>query len=233
MDTIKSITISADDVKDFKVTYCDENAIIKDLLRKDFLPYFEDLIIDVGGGTADILSEVIPEKKVVHLDILDFSDVKIPQAHKRITGDFFDVELMKNFMPVSTLFMSHVHQFIDEDLKKLRVAIEQINAKRIILVEDMNDDFLGEAMRFSLDNFSNANPEVKIERFPYGYSKIKSVPFTATLACPTFLELTKQCLYLMDLAHSEENLIRMFKFLQKHLVEPRFTINQEINVYEK
>lgn len=88
-------------------------------------------------------------------------------------------------------------------------------------------------MRFSLANFSNANPEVKIDDFPYGYKKVKSVPFTATLTSPTFLELTKQCLYLMDLTHSEENLSRMSKFLQAHLPEPKFTINQEINVYEK
>lgn len=233
MSNDKNITISANDVKDFKVTYCDENKIIKDLLEKDFLPYFEGTIIDVGGGTADILSEVIPEKEVVHLDILDFSDVKIPKVHKRVTGDFFDMKLMGSFMPISTLFMSHVHQFIDGDLKKLREAIAQIDAKRIILVEDTNDDFLGEIMRFSLNNFSNVNPEVKIDGFPYGYNKIKSASFTATLSSPTFLELTKQCLYLMDLAHSEENLSRMSEFLQIHLSEPKFTINQEINVYEK
>ncbi len=233
MSKDKNITISASDVKDFKVTYCNENAIIKDLLKKDFLSYFEGTIIDVGGGTADILSEVIPEKEVVHLDLLDFSDVKIPQAHKRVTGDFFDIELMNSFMPINTLFMSHVHQFIDGDLKKLREAITQINAKRIILVEDTNDDFLGEIMRFSLSNFPDANPEVKIAEFPYGYNKVKSVPFTATLTSPTFLELTKQCLYLMDLTHSEENIARMSEFLQKHLNEARFTINQEINMYEK
>ncbi|MBP6879912.1 MAG: hypothetical protein KBF62_02295 [Candidatus Pacebacteria bacterium] len=228
----KNITISANDVKDFKVTYCDENAIIKDLLKKEFLSYFEEPIMDVGGGTADILSEVIPDKKVVHLDVLDFSDVKIPLAHKRITGDFFDTQLMKSLMPINTLFMSHVQQFIDGDLDRLRSAIAEIGAKRIILIEDVNNDFLGDVMRFSLANFSNANPEIKIDGFPYGYKKVKSISFTATLISPTFLELTKQCLYLMDLTHSEENLSRMFEFLQKNLSKPKFTINQEINVYD-
>jgi hypothetical protein len=233
MTNDKNITISANDVKDFKVTYCDENAIIKDLLKKEFLPYFEESIIDVGGGTADILSEVIPDKEVVHLDVLDFSDVEIPSAHKRIKGNFFDTQLMKSLMPINTLFMSHVQQFIDGDLNKLRLAIAEIKAKRIILIEDVNDDFLGDVMRFSLDNFPNANPEIRIDDFPYGYRKVKSVPFTATLTSPTFLELTKQCLYLMDLVHSEENISRMSEFLQKSLSEPKFTINQEINVYEK
>lgn len=229
----KSITISADDVVDFKVTYCDENTIIKKILREEFLSYFEESIVDVGGGTADILSEVIPEKKVVHLDVLDFSHIEIPPAHTRITGDFFDMETIRGLMPVNTLFMSHVQQFIDADLDRLRLTIGEIDAKRIILVEDVNDDFLGDVMRFSLTNFSNANPEVKIDDFPYEYKKMKSVPFTATLMCPTFLELTKQCLYLMDLVHSEENISKMSTFLQKNLSEPKFTINQEINVYEK
>lgn len=228
-----NITISTDDVKDFKVTYCDENSIIKDILKKEFLSYFDEPILDVGGGTADILSDVIPEKKVIHLDILDFSDVAIPEAHTRITGDFFDTSLIDRLKPISMMFMSHVHQFIDADLNKLRNAIEYANVKRIILVEDANDDFLGEVMRFSLYNFENANPEVKIEGFPFGYQKVKSTVFTATLGSPTFIELAKQCLYLMDVVHSEQNIKLMSDFLREKLIIPKFTINQEINVYEK
>jgi hypothetical protein len=88
-------------------------------------------------------------------------------------------------------------------------------------------------MRFSLANFQDANPEVTIDGFPFGYKKVKSVLFTATLTSPTFSELTKQCLYLMDLTHSQENIQRMNAFLEQHLERPQFTINQEINVYEK
>jgi hypothetical protein len=227
------IAISTDDVKDFKITFCNENEIIKGLLKKDFLPLFEETIMDVGGGTADILSEIVPEKNVIQLDVLDFSDTSIPEMHTRIIGDFLDTNLLKGLPMITTLFMSHVHQFIDYDLKKLKNAITQINAKRIILVEDVNDDMLGEVMRFSLETFPNANPEVLIEGFPFGYRKIKSVPFTATLTCSTFIELTKQCLYLMDLEHSQENFDKMSQFLELKLMEPTFTINQEINVYEK
>jgi len=228
-----SISISTDDVKDFKITYCNENAIIKELLKKGLLPFFEGTIMDVGGGTADILSEVIPEKHVIQLDILDFSDIPLPEKHSRITGDFLDSNLLEKLPSITTLFMSHVHQFIDGDLDKLNKAISHVNAKRIILVEDVNDDILGDVMRFSLANFKNANPEVAIPNFPAGYIKTKSIPFTATLTCPTFFELTNQCLYLMDLPHSEENLHRMSQFLQSKLSQSNFTINQEINVYEK
>lgn len=228
-----TITISSDDVKDFKVTYCDENPIIIDLLKKELLGYFDEPVLDVGGGTADILSAVIPEKNVIHLDVLDFSDVAVPAAHTRITGDFFDKTLIDGLLPIETMFMSHVHQFIDADLKKLKEGVEYIDAKRIILVEDMNDDFLGEVMRFSLGHLPNTNPEVKIGGFPFGYTKVKSVPFTATLTSSTFFELAKQCLYLMDTVHSEQNIKLMSDFLQEKLSTPKFTINQEINVYEK
>lgn len=232
MNKDNNLTISAPDVKEFKTTYCDENTIIKNLLKKEFLLYFEGLILDVGSGTADILSEVIPNKKVVHLDVLDFSDVKVPPDHIRITGDFFDRQLIEKLGPIDVLFMSHIQQFIDSDLNVLKATINLINPKRIMLVEDMNDDFLGKVMKFSIASFPKANPEVKIADFPYGYTKIKSVSFTATLKCPTFLELAKQCLYLMDVVHSEENMEVMSQYLSKNLSNPMFTINQEINVYE-
>ena len=228
-----SVTITSQDVKDFKGTHCDENPIIRDLIKKEFLPYFEGVIVDVGGGTGDILSEVVPEKNVIHLDVLDFSDVEIPRAHTRLTGNFFDASLMQNIGAIDLLFMSHVHQFIDGDIEKLQKTIEKINASNIILVEDMNNDFLGDVMRFSLEHIKNANPEVVIEGFPRGYIKIKSVPFIATLTSPTFLELTKQCLYLMDTEHSEEHVEKMNNFLKTHLSAPTFTINQEINLYQK
>ena len=228
-----NITISAEDVKDFKVTYCDENGLIMDLLKKECVPFFEEPIMAVGGGTADILSRVLAEKKVIHLDVLDFSDVKIPAAHTRVTGDFLNSNVLRGLRPITTLFMSHVQQFIDGDIAKLKAAIEQADAKRVILVEDVNDDFLGEVARYCLANIPNANPEVAIEDFPYGYKRVATFPFMATLSCPTFPELTRQCLYLMDLEQSEENKATMSAFLKMHLTSPMFTINQEINVYER
>ena len=228
-----NITISSEDVVDFKGVYCDENPIIRDILKNDFSSFFEGTILDVGGGTGDILSEVIPEKNVIHLDVLDFSDKEIPEKHTRLTGDFFNREIIDKIGSIDVMFMSHVQQFIDGDLEKLKSAVEYVNTKKIILVEDMNDDFLGEVMRFSLLHFENANPEVKIEGFPYGYRLAKSKPFVATLSAATFLELTKQCLYLMDLKHTDENIGRMLAFLESKLSEPKFTTNREINIYEK
>lgn len=228
-----NLTISSKDVHEFKTVFCDENSIIRNILSKEFREYFEGKILDVGGGTSDILSEVIPEENVIHLDILDFSKHPIPKKHERIQGDFLDSDLVKSFLSADVLFMSHVMQFIDGDMEKLQEIINQINAKRIIMVEDVNDDFLGEVMNYSLDNFENANPEFKRENFPKGYKKTKSKIFTAKLTCEDFRGLANQCLYLMDLEHSSENIKKMEDFLRGRLTSPEFTINQEINLYEK
>lgn len=231
--TMHNIQITPNDVADFKEIYCDENMLIKQILKKDFLDVLIGKILDVGGGTADILSEVIPNEKVIQLDILDFSSTSIPDQHERIRGDFLDTNLVDAFKPLDLLFMSHVQQFIDSDLEKLNHAISNTGVNSIILVEDLNNDFLGEVMQFSVSHFKNANPEVKIENFPLGYTKTRSIPFTASLICKDFYSLAKQCLYLMDLPHSKENTEMMKAFLESKLSEPTFTINQEVNLYQK
>lgn len=225
-----NIKISTDGVKEFKEVFSNENQIIKDLLRKNYLDILRGKILDVGGGTADILSEVVPEENVTHLDILDFSSSPVPDKHARIQGDFLEINDIGTF---DVLFMSHVHQFIDDDIEKLNEAISRMDAENIIIVEDTNDDFLGEIMRFSLSHFERANPEVKIDNFPSGYIRTKSVPFTTSVRCPDFYSLAKQCLYLMDLSDSEENIQKMKPFLESNLSESAFTINQEINLYKK
>ena len=227
------ITITSNDVKDFKEVFCNENGLIREIVKKDFLDILKGKILDVGGGTGDILSDVVPGEEVIHLDVLDFSQTSIPEKHTRIQGDFLDLDTINKLKPLDVLFMSHVHQFIDGDIEKLNKAIENAQAKNIILVEDMNDDFLGEIMRFSLSNFENANPEVKIGGFPQGYQKTKSVAFTALLKCGDFRTLARQCLYLMDVVVSEENIETMQDFIESKLPEPQFTINQEVNLYQK
>ena len=227
------ITISSQDVNDFKKVFCDENGLIKEILKKYFLNYFSGRVLDVGGGMADILAEVIPDSEVIHLDVLDFSKNEIPKMHSRVLGDFLDLGMLKSLLPLDVLFMSHVQQFIDSDIDKLKDAIKTANTETIILVEDLNNDFLGEIMRFSLEKIKNSNPEIKIKDFPFGYSKLDSKEFTANLVASNFFDLAKQCLYLMDSEVSEENLIKMQNFLESRLSKPSFTINQEVAVYKK
>ncbi len=229
----KDSTISTDTVTAFKEVFCDENQIIKDVLKDKFLEDLKGVIVDVGGGRGDILADSIPDKNVLHLDVLDFSDVSIPKKHTRLVGNFLEEETIKKAGKVDTLFMSHVLQFIDSDLDKLRSAIDKWNADRIILVEDLNNDFLGEVLRFSKDNFANTNGEEQLPGFPNGYTRIKSVPFTATLKCKTFDELAEQCLYIMDLEVSDKNIQAMQQFLEEKLDFPSFKINQEVNLYAK
>lgn len=228
-----NITISTDDVKDFKEIFSNENQLIKEITKEKYLDILKGRILDVGGGTADILSEVIPFENVTHLDILDFSTTPVPKKHTRVQGDFLDKKTIEDMGTFDVLFMSRVHQFLDNDMEKLNNAISLTNAKSIIMVEDVNNDFLGEVMKFSLSNFENANPEMKLENFPKEYTQTRSISFTGLVKCSDFLALTKQCLYLMDLSHSEENIAKMKSFLEDNLSEPTFTINQEVNLYQK
>lgn len=230
---MSKIYISTTDVEEFKEIFCDENKIIKDILQKHFLDVLKGRVVDVGSGIADILSDVLPNEEVIHLDILDFSSTPIPKRHRRIQGDFLNTNLIDTLKPLDLLFMSHVHQFLDTNMPTLHTAIRTASAKAIILVEDLNDDFLGEVMNFSVSHFKDANPEVQIQNFPEGYTKTKSIPFTALLTCKNFHSLAKQCLYLMDLLHSEENMEKMKKFLEEKLSEPTFTINQAVTLYQK
>lgn len=230
---MSNLQITSSDVEDFKEIFCNENGLIRDILKNDFLDILKGRILDVGGGTADILSDVVPNEEVMHLDILDFSSTPIPTGHTRVQGDFLNTDLIDTLKPFDLLFMSHVHQFIDSDLEKLNHSIQNANAKNIILIEDLNNDFLGEVMHFSVSYFKDANPEVQIENFPVGYTKTKSTPFTAVITCKDYHSLAKQCLYLMDLSHSEENIEKMKTFLETRLSAPTFTINQEINLYQK
>ena len=233
MQENNTITISVDDVKDFKEIFSDENQLIKKIVQENYLDILKGRILDVGGGTADILSEIIPKETVTHLDILDFSSTPIPENHSRIQGDFLDEKTLDNIGRFDVLFMSHVHQFLDHNMEKLNRSIERANAESIIMVEDVNDDFLGEVMKFSLSRFENANPEVKLEGFPIGYTQTRSISFTGNVICSDFSALTKQCLYLMDLPHSEENILAMKEFLESRLTKPAFTFHQEVNLYQK
>lgn len=231
--TNNNMTISTESVEEFKEIFCDENGIIKNILKESFLDILKGKILDVGGGTADILSDVVPEEKVVHLDILDFSSTPIPAMHSRIIGDFLNSDLIDEIKPIDTLFMSHVQQFIDEDIEKLNRVIDSTDAKNIIFVEDVNDDFLGKVVEFSFSSFANANPELKIDNFPRGYVQTRSVSFTAIVKCNNFESLARQCLYLMDVVVHDQHLELMKNFLQQHLDEPKFTINQQVNLYQK
>src|SRR5262249_54360152 len=99
--------ISQDDVKQFKGQYSDENKKIADIIQRQLFEHFEEIIVDVGAGTGDITTVALPSKKVVQIDILDYTEYTLSEGHCRSVVDFFDYT-PRNNERIGTLFFSHV-----------------------------------------------------------------------------------------------------------------------------
>lgn len=222
--------ITSKQVSDFKESYCNENKIIPKLLKDNFETIVEDPILDVGSGLGEISSFAFENKKVIHLDVEDYSKYPIPANHERILGDFFEY---KPEIQIQTLLLSHVLQFIDGDIEKLNGKIEEINPKFIIVVRNTNNDFMGQIMEwFNAQNITS-NPERIIPDFPRGYKEDKKIEFVAELKCPSFEILAEQVSYLWDVKLSEGQKETLLVFLKEGLSKPKFQIHQEIVLYIK
>jgi len=217
-----------DKIDEFKKVTCDENRIIPVLLRDHFLDYFEGPIVDVGSGLGDILSEVIPDKKVIHIDLEDYSRHELPESHQRVQGDFFSFKEKS-----TTLFMSHILQYIDDDIDLLNNRIQQISPKYIISITNTNQDVMGELISWFDENNIKTNPERIIDSFPAGYIEVFSKKFTAQIKASSFEKLSEQLgIIIFDSNLEQKDLERFKVFLEKRLKEPGFLFEEQITVYE-
>lgn len=222
--------ISQESIHDFKTSYCNENQIIAQILRSQIAGYCLEPILDVGSGMGDITATAFPDKWVIHLDTLDFSRVPLPRAHTRIKSDFFA------YIPdakVKTLLLSHVLQYLDEDIERLNVMLNKISPEVLITVTNTNDDFLGDLFGWFETHAPEANPEVVIPGFPKGYAEAVVVPFVADLQCPDFRILALQVCYLFEVDPSEKCIRSLSEFLKQQLKTPVFKIHQRVMVYKK
>ena len=222
------MNILAEDVVSFKEDYCDEEGLIAQLLQQRLAHHLEEPILDVGSGTGKITATAFPDREVIHIDPLDYSDHALPPKHRRYTVDFF------RFIPaihVKTLLFSHVLQFIDDDVKLLNEKIKSLAPSKIIFVVNNNDDMMGEIVDWTTEHLTSVNPEVAIPGVPDSYQLVEQVGFTAQVACPDFTTLARQVLYLVDAETSMEEFWEVESFLRSELLQPSFRINQTIQVY--
>ena len=196
------------EVFDFKEQYCDENEIIIEIIKKKLHKYFKPLILDVGSGIGDIAFRSLKGKKAILIEVNAISEHDYPcrPEHKRETVDFL---YFKPKEQINTILISHTLQFIDEDIDLLNDKIQEIDAENIISVLNSNNDFLGELIEWTNNNYNASNPEVRIKNFPKGYNLIKTIPFKAEIKCKDFRTLAKQVSYLMliDIKQKEKELI--------------------------
>jgi hypothetical protein len=216
----------------FKNLYCNENSIISGLLRNSLPKFFIEPILDVGSGLGDIAALAFPDKEVIHLDILDYSDYPLPDAHRRMIGDFFD------FVPavplrIRTMLFCHVLQFLDEDLERLNDKVRKTSPSYVITVTNCNDSYMKKILTWVEANFKVANPEVELNDFPEGYILDCEIPFAATLQCEDHSMLADQVIYLMDASPSATERDHLEERLRQDLFAPMIHINQTIKVYRK
>jgi hypothetical protein len=224
--------ISQEDVRRFKRRYSDENRIIADTIQRRLYDRFDEIIVDVGAGTGDITTAALPSKRVVQIDILDYAEYALSERHCRLVVDFFDY-VPRTGEGVGTLFFSHVLQFIDQDGMRLNRKVSELAPRKVIIVTNVNDGFMGELLAWVRQKIDHINPEVDLPDFPYGYRLKDEVIFEGHISCEDYHSLGKQVEYLMDSSPTpmEEGALR--DFLREKLARPTFTINQSIRVYEQ
>jgi hypothetical protein len=220
--------ISQKDVVEFKKDYCDENAIISEIIATHLGDWAEEPILDVGCGMGDIAERAFPDKKVLLLDRLDYSFM--PSRHRRLQVDFFAYHPQPE-EHAQTLLFSHVQQFIDEDISALLAKVAALAPRKIITVSNVNEGALGEIVRWGEENLRQCNAEKEIPGFPPGYQEEGCWSFEGHLACPDFETLTRQVSYLLatDLNQQEEETLT--RFLKSRLQEPRLPITQQVKAY--
>jgi SAM-dependent methyltransferase len=224
--------ISQQDVLDFKQRYSNENAIIADIIQRCLYEHFEELVVDVGAGTGDITSAALPGKKVVQLDILDYSGYFLHESHRRLVLDFFEYAPAAGEQ-VGTLFFSHVLQFIDRERPRLERVVRALAPGKVITVTNVNDGFMSELLDWVGRNFAHANPEVELPGFPFGYRQADEVRFDGHVSCEDYPSLGRQVAYLVDSHPTVAESEALEGFLRRSLKAPGFNINQRIRVYER
>ena len=222
--------ISSVDVRQFKQRYSDENELVADIIRERLYDKFEELIVDVGAGMGDITSRALAAKRVVQLDILDYGESAVSELHSRVIADFFDYA-PTNGQQIGTLFLSHVLQFLDQDVDRLNEKIRTLGPGRVITVTNLNDEFMAEVITWVSSSLQNANPEIDLEGFPKGYELEDEIQFKGHVRCASFDVLGKQVSYLVDSQPSPQETAALQSFLQANLVSPEFPINQTIKIY--
>ena len=220
--------ITSKQVADFKESFCDENKIIPNLLKDNFKGLIKYPILDIGSGLGDISSFAFSDKEVIHLDTEDYSFYKIPENHKRVISDFFTYQ---PDIKIKTLLLSHILQFIDDDIEKLNQKIKSINPNFILIARNTNDDFMATLMNWFDKQKIISNQEKIIANFPAGYIESKKSNFVANLICPDYKTLTEQISYLWDVKLSDEQGKSLEDFLKQNLSTPAFQIHQGIILY--
>ncbi|MBN8283080.1 hypothetical protein [Zoogloea sp.] len=223
--------ITKQEVVVFKGVHCNENCLVADILRERFSRTLVQPILDVGSGLGDISASAFPEKRVIHLDVLDYSNHPIPVNHSREKSDFFSYDPADQ--AIGTVLLCHVLQFLDDDISRLNEKVKELDPECVVVVDNANDYFMGELVEWFASNSKDANPEVNVPEFPAGYVLSEETRFTARLECKDFPTLAEQVCFLMDCALPVAKHQMLVKYLERQLDTPSFAINERVKLFRR
>jgi len=219
-------------LRDFKRVSCDENALISAALAGPLHRHLIPTVLDVGAGLGDIADKAFPDLEAVLLDVFEVPAPRNPR-HKRIVGNFLDFVPQASTKP-QTLLVSHVLQYLDDDVEALQAKVAELSPKSVIVVLNDNTGLFGDLIRWGQEHASGANPELPVPLFPSGaFAEVERYPFRATFRSPDFRTMAEAFVtMLLDAPRSEGVIKAAENKLSASLADPTLFIDQTIFCYE-
>lgn len=187
--TIKS-GLTPSRIFEFKGEMNNENRLISEALRAILPPAGNGILLDVGAGLGDIAASAFPDRKAVLIDILNFGETA-SGLHSRETVDFFDWQ--SGAQEVDLMLMSHVLQYLDDDLDRLFKKIDSIKPEHIAIVANKPTKLHFKILRWFADHGIAQNSEQLVHNCGLaGYLRTASSSISSNLRCANVGELARQ-----------------------------------------
>ena len=223
--------LGVSDLRLFKEELSDENRIIAVAVAGLLPPEGGGVILDVGAGLGDIARRAFPQRRAILLDILDFPQTPVAH-HVRVHCDFFEYQHTAS-EPIDLLLMSHVAQYLDDDLKRLHGQLEALDPAYIMTVLNADTGVYGRAITWFREAGVESNPENPgLPIVPSNYVEERYLGFEGKLRCSDFLSLADQLgRVVLDADLSDDVLAEFSGWLQTNLENPAIEISQRVTRY--
>lgn len=211
----------------------DEETQIANAL-KNFSDKITYPLLDVGSWSWKISDLAFPDKEVIQLDSLNFSneDFQLSKNHTRINGDFFEFDAKQK---VRSMLFCHSLQYIDDNwIENVIKKIKEMNPEYILLVINNNDWILWEILAFFEKNNRVENWEKHFTEFPWkNFILQEKTEITGIFSCKDISEVSSIiCKLLLDTIISKEQHKEITSFLEKKEIDKDFSVNQTIFLYK-
>ena len=216
----------------FKRDLTDENRLIAEAIRAIMPANPGGVILDVGAGMGDIAAAAFPDRKTVLLDLLEFPDNGVAQ-HRRHTGSFWDFK--KDRHKIDVMILSHVLQYIDDDIPKLIERIDDLNPKNIVIVSNKATMFDIHVKKWLEYQNISSNPEYIISPCPLSkFKKSKELNISSEIYCSDFFQLASVLSEIIYDAKMPVHTVRQFAdWIEKKLTFPRVAIPQTVTLLSR